>query len=128
MGASVQFPPRSMPLHSMECDGEPPSQALAVLDCVELLDVAITRAGLLKKQAAAEMGIDESQLTRQLKKREHLSLLRASALPLPVWREFCLLLAAHCSLVLSGMDAEDAERAAIADVAEAFAKFLRVRR
>lgn len=116
----------SMPLHSVESDGELSSHLVDEVDLVELLEVAIDRAGLMHKQAAAEMGIDASQLTRQFQKREHLSLQRASRLPLGVQREFCLLLAARCGLVLTGAGAEAKQREALARVADAFANFLRV--
>jgi len=58
----------------------------------------IQRAGLTLDQAAREMGLEPSQLTRQLAHRDHahLSLLRLARLPCGFWKEFIAIRAVRC--------------------------------
>lgn len=70
---------------------------------------ALGRAGLSQKQAAAEMGISEAQLSRQLAGTENLSFWKMHTLPPSFWEEVLTLIADYHDICLgqSQRDRED---------------------
>lgn len=77
------------------------STARKSLDRFRLLVVrALGRAGLSQKHAAAEMGLNEAQLSRQLAGVENLSLWKLHELPPEFWQELLLMLAEYYEISL----------------------------
>lgn len=67
---------------------------------------SLGRAGLSQKAAAADLGITESALSKQLAGTEHLSFWRMCSLPREFWREMVMLIIEFYDLQI-GMTEED---------------------
>jgi hypothetical protein len=90
MRTSLQQPLPPMEVKRVE---SPVSTALKSVESFRpLIARAFGHVGLSQKRAALEMGIPESQLSRQLAGTEHLSLWRMHGLSREFWREFVLLI------------------------------------
>lgn len=77
-----------------------------------LVSKSLGRAGLSQKAAAADLGITESALSKQLSGMEHLSFWRMAGLPPAFWRELILLLVEFHGITI-GSTQQDAEDAAV---------------
>lgn len=73
---------------------------------------SLGRAGLSQKAAAADLGVTESALSKQLAGAEHLSFWRMASLPPEFWRELILQVAEFHDLTI-GSTQQDAEDAAV---------------
>lgn len=69
------------------------------------------RVGISQKAAAADLGVTESALSKQLAGLEHLSFARMRNLPPEFWRELIALIADFHGICLNGtqQDTEDAQ-------------------
>lgn len=91
--------PRSSPVQSMDRER-----------WAQLPGIALAKAGIARKAAAADMELDPSLLTAQLAGKKHLSWLRIGSLPPEFWRELILLIVEFHAITVGGtqQDQEDA--------------------
>ena len=66
--------------------------------------IALAKAGIQRKAAAADMELDPSLLTAQLSGKKHLSWLRMGMLPPAFWRELILLICDFYDIALAGTE------------------------
>lgn len=69
-----------------------------------LVGRALGRAGLSQKHAAADIGLNEAQFSRQLAGIENLSFWKMHALPPEFWQELVLLIVDFHGLALGGTE------------------------
>jgi hypothetical protein len=91
-----------MELNALAKPCEPVRKTLA--EFRSLVGKALGRAGLSQKQAASDLGINESQMSRQLAGVEHLSVWRLHGLPREFFLEWILLLVDFYELSLAGTE------------------------
>lgn len=79
------------------------------VDLSSAISLALTRAGLSHKEAAATMGVDRPQWSRQLNGNDgqHISLQRLTKLPRQFWLEFLQQLAPGLGIVIAHPDIAD---------------------
>lgn len=93
--------PLSIAVHSTNGDGQ---QTLSV-DAAVVINIALARAGLSLKEAAAHMDLDASLWSRQLQgKGANIDFRKLLLLPIPFWRELIALLAEPAQLAVTHED------------------------
>lgn len=110
MSRSVQL---NLPPTEVQTLDRSRSSAVQSMDqWAQLPGIALAKAGIQRKAAAADMGLDPSLLTAQLAGKKHLSWLRLGSLPPAFWQELILLLVEFHGLTI-GASARDLDDAAI---------------
>lgn len=100
----------AMELNTVATPAPTPRKSLG--DWRAIVGKSLGRAGLSQKQAASDLGITESALSKQLAGTEHLSFWRMHALPPEFWRELILLILEFHELTI-GSTQRDQDDAAI---------------
>lgn len=110
MGSSVQLNLPPTEVHSMDRERSTAVQSMDQERWAQIPGIALAKAGIQRKAAAADMELDPSLLTAQLAGKKHLSWLRMGNLPPAFWRELILQIAEFHNITVSGtqQDAEDA--------------------
>lgn len=93
--------------HTTRCNSN--EAPLQEVDLASAISLALTRAGLSHKEAAATMGVDRPQWSRQLNGNDgqHISLQRLTKLPRQFWLEFLQQLAPDLGIVIAHPDIAD---------------------
>lgn len=93
--------------HTTRCNSH--AAPLQDLDLATAISLALTRAGLSHKEAAALMGVDRPQWSRQINGSDgqHVSLQRLTKLPRQFWLELLQQLAPALGIVIAHPDIAD---------------------
>jgi hypothetical protein len=78
-----------------------------------IVSKSLGRAGISQKVAAADLGVTEAALSKQLAGAEHLSFWRMHSLPPEFWHELVLLIVEFHGLTIGAASQRDLEDAAI---------------
>jgi hypothetical protein len=78
-----------------------------------IVSKSLGRAGISQKVAAADLGVTEAALSKQLAGVEHLSFWRMHSLPPEFWHELVLLIIDFHGLTIGAASQRDIEDAAI---------------
>lgn len=110
MSRSVQL---NLPPTEVQTMDRRQSTAVQSMDCerwAQLPGIALAKAGIPRKAAAADMELDPSLLTAQLSGKKHLSWFRMGMLPREFWQELVLAIIEFHELAIGGSqrDVEDA--------------------
>jgi hypothetical protein len=113
MSRSMQLNLPPTEVHSLDQSRSSAVQPMDLDRWVSLPGLALAKAGIQRKAAAADMGLDPSLLTAQLTGRKHLSWLRLGSLPPEFWHELVLLIVEFHGLTIGAASQRDIEDAAI---------------
>ena len=93
--------------HTTRCNSD--AAPLQDLDLATAVSLALTRAGLSHKEAAAIMGVDRPQWSRQINGNDgqHMSFQRMTKLPRAFWLELLQQLAPALGIVIAHPDLAD---------------------
>jgi transcriptional regulator with XRE-family HTH domain len=93
--------------HTTRCNSQ--AAPLQEVDLASAISLALTRAGLSHKEAAALMGVDRPQWSRQLNGNDgqHISLQRLTKLPRQFWLELLQQIAPALGIVIAHPDIAD---------------------
>lgn len=101
---SMQLNLPVMPLDKVENHVSTPLKSLEGWRA--LVTLSIARIGWSQKRTALELGIPESQFSRQLSGVEHLSFWRMGSLPPEFWQELIVLVCDFHEIAVTGCQAE----------------------
>lgn len=114
--------------HTTRCNSD--AAPLQDIDLATAVSLALTRAGLSHKEAAALMGVDRPQWSRQINGNDgqHISLQRLTKLPRQFWLELLQQLAPSLGIVVGHPDVSDRALHQLVLVTEAVCAYARQER